>query len=100
MAAALDFFPLAFLVGSAPAAGAASTSISSSSSSLGKTGGHPYVEISRLSLLAEAWMGMPVQWNAWGKSTLRLHRRWYADANSSFEREKACPMWRRPFMYG
>ena len=33
----------------------------------GNTGGQPYVSISCFSLLAAAWMGIPVQWNAKGK---------------------------------
>jgi hypothetical protein len=50
--------------------------------------------------LAAAWIGMPVQWNPNGKSALYPLRRLYPAANSAFVREKACPRWRRPFMYG
>jgi hypothetical protein len=106
LAAALDFFA-ANLVGSAFFASSAACSAfaaafaaASSASNAGNTGGLPYVAISFLILSALALMGMPVQWNAKGKSVSSPLRRWYALANSSFERLNAWPRWSMPFMYG
>ena len=67
----------------------------------GKLGtGLPYVSYSFFSLTAAAWMGMPVQWKANGKSAFLPWRRWKATANSALLSEKPCPMCSRPFMYG
>ena len=49
---------------------------------------------------AAAWIGMPVQWNANGKSAFFPCIRSKLTANSAFVIEKAWPMCSRPFMYG
>ena len=106
MACALDFFATN-LVGSAFFASAAASAAfsaaalaSASASTTGNTGGFPYLAISFLILSADALMGMPVQWNAKGKRVSSPLRRWYADANSSLDSEKAWPRCSMPFMYG
>ena len=56
----------------------------------GKLGsGWPYASYSFFSLNAAAWMGMPVQWNANGKSAFLPSMRWYAAANSALVSENA-----------
>ena len=62
--------------------------------------GWPYVAYSFFSLNAAAWIGMPVQWNANGKSAFFPCIRSKLTANSAFVIEKAWPMCSRPFMYG
>ena len=95
LATAFVFLPLNLPVGGtvAPSAGvlALVAAAACSSSSVGKTGGLPYWSISRLSLFAAAWIGMPVQWNAKGKSALAPLRRRYRTANSALVTVKACP---------
>ena len=67
----------------------------------GKLGsGWPYVAYSFFSLNAAAWIGMPVQWNANGKSAFFPCIRSKLTANSAFVIEKAWPMCSRPFMRG
>ena len=105
-AVALDFFAANFVgslfARSFAASAAFSAAIRSASASVttGKTGGTPNCAISFLILSALALMGMPVQWNANGNNVSSPFNRWYADANSSFERENACPRCSMPFMYG
>jgi hypothetical protein len=103
-AVALDFFAANFVGSLFAASFAASAAFSaaifsaSASSTTGKAGGFPYLAISFLILSALALMGMPVQWNANGNRVSSPFRRWYADANSSLDKENACPRCSMPFM--
>ena len=66
-------------------------SISTTSGGDGKLGsGWPYVAYSFFSLNTAAWIGMPVQWNANGKSFFPYIR--LVDANSAFVIGRAWPM--------
>jgi hypothetical protein len=114
LATALVLLPLKtfFLEGgslASPAASAArfrraSSLFASSSAAISKFPARqlssPYVSISRRSLFAAAWIGMPVQWKEKGKSTAAPLIRWYPAAKSALVSEKACPKCSRPFMYG
>ena len=67
----------------------------------GKIGyGLPYTSNSLASLLAAAWIGMPVQWKPKGNKTFFPSMRLKCAAKIAFVKEKAWPMCSRPFMYG